>query len=259
MLYRNLLVAVSLFACGTQAPAGTVELNPKVPTFAVTGVVDKATVPVGMELLKAADKGEKRAQLIIHSPGGSVLAGRIFLSMMDAARAKGMRITCFVPVMAASMAYQILLHCDERHALNNAFLLWHRARVLVGGGFFSSGVAITAPMARQLSEELYTTDDQSFSEILKTMNTVSPAVLAKHFEAETLHTALGVHMMAPTFITVHSYIPNLLEHPYLGIIQKEQSKATRKDKPEEEEEEQFLPGEIIYITDKLNVKGEVQK
>lgn len=247
------VTAVSLLVGSTSAPAGTVSLRADIPTFTLAGVVqDKSALPIARALLETAVAGKKEAQLIIHSPGGSVTSGRVFISLMQAAKAKGLRITCYVPLLAASMAYQIFLHCDERHVLNNAFLLWHRARVNVGGGFMSPGVAITAPMARQLSEELSTVDDISFREILQAMGGEVPAaVLAKHFEAETLHLGVSVHAMAPNFVTPHTYIPGLLEHPSLKIVRPLRAMERKDNEEEPEETLHFAPGEIVYITSRI--------
>jgi len=246
MFKRLLLTLPVYFSLATSAPASTVAVDKTKPTLVIASVIgDGNIIPVGREMLDLASKGKKEVQLIINSPGGSVTTGMAFLSLMDSARAKGLKVTCFVPQIAASMAYQILLHCDERHTLNNAFLLWHRARVNMGGGFMSPGVAVTAPMARQLADELQTLDDVIFSEILKYMGKeVEAAELARHFEAETLHLGVNVHKMAPKFITTHSSIDGLFE-TLLDEIEKKKKDQGPFD---------FHPNELIYITERVTVQ-----
>lgn len=224
------------------APSYSVELSSKKPTLAITGVIGNGNIiPVGKQMLDLSNKGTKEIQLVINSPGGSVTTGMIFLSFMDAAKANGTKITCFVPGIAASMAFQILLHCDERHTLNGSFLLWHRARVNMGGGFMSPPTPITAPMARQLANELQDLDNALFAEVNKYLGTeISYSELSRHFEAETLHMGVVLHQMAPKFITTHSFIKGLMEFA-----------SAAKDK--EDNGIEFRQNELIYITDKINI------
>lgn len=179
-------------------------------TLIIDGVIAQGNILfLGREMLKRVDAGEKEVQLIINSPGGEVITGFLFLNLMRAAQQKGLKVTCFVPTIAASMAYQILLNCDERHTLNHAFLLWHRARVNVGGMF---GGPLTAPQALTLGRDLQSLDTMIFNEVVKYMGReVAADTLLHHFEAETLHTGYNLHAMAPRYITAHSAISGLFE------------------------------------------------
>lgn len=242
MINKIVLTVATVLGFYTAAPAYSVELSNKKPTLSISGVIGNGNIiPVGQEMLALSKKGTKEIQLVINSPGGSVTTGMIFLSFMDAARANGTKVTCFVPGIAASMAYQILLHCDERHTLNGAFLLWHRARVHLGGGFMSPGVAMTAPMARQLAFELQDLDDAIFAEVHKYMGKeVSTAELSRHFEAETLHMGINLHKIAPNFITTHSFIKGLLEFSV-------------KAKETADNEVEFKVNELIYISERVTL------
>lgn len=236
-LNKLFLAATLLF---TASHSFAVELSKKKPTLSINGIIGNGNIiPVGKKMLDLSNKGVKEIQLVINSPGGSVTTGMIFLSFMDAARANGTKVTCFVPGIAASMAFQILLHCDERHTLNGAFLLWHRARVHLGGGLMAQPVPMTAPMARQLANELQDLDNAIFSEVSKYLgNEVSNSELVRHFEAETLHMGLVLHQMAPNFITTHSYVKGLMEFASAAAAEADNSI-------------EFRTNELIYITDRV--------
>ncbi len=129
-------------------------------------------------------KQEGEVDLVINSPGGSVSTGFRFVSVMEDAKARGIRINCFVGSMAASMAFQILLHCDEKHVLDRSFLLWHRARIMMGG---MGGSPQTAPQLGVLSADLGRIDALIFSEVESNIKGMPHEALVYHFENETMH------------------------------------------------------------------------
>lgn len=208
----------------------------------IEGVIQGDNIlPIGDLLLKASERGLKQVDMIINSPGGSVVTGFRFMNMMDEARARGLKIRCFVPEIAASMAFGILVHCDERHALARSFLLWHRARVSVGGMF---GAPMTAPQALAIGRDLMAVDNLILEETLAALG-VEPKVVKYHFENETLHVGSNLHRLAPDFITSHVRIEGLFEA------------LTNPEVPRPKQERGFFgweTGEIIYITDKLGEK-----
>lgn len=195
--------------------------------------------PVATELLRRAAEGVQSTDIVINSPGGSVTTGFMFLSQMDEARARGMKLRCFVPEIAASMAFGILVHCDERHALARSFLLWHRARVSVGG---FGGAPMTAPQAAVLARDLDAVDKLIFEETNAALGMPEEDV-RYHFENETLHVGSNLHRMAPNFITSHARIEGLYEAL-------ENQKLVRSKQPNIFGL-QFRMGEIIYISDKF--------
>lgn len=176
----------------------------------IDGVIARGNIiPLGVEMLRRVEAGQDEVHLIINSPGGEVTTGFLFLNLMKAAQSKGLKVKCYVPTIAASMAYQILLNCDERFTLNHAFLLWHRARINVGG---MMGAPMTGPQLATLGRDLESLDSQIFGDVLKYMGKdVTADVLSYHFEAETLHTGLNLHILAPRFILTASSIPGLME------------------------------------------------
>lgn len=225
----NKLVAVLALIIATACSG--LELD-KTKTIVIDGVIQNGNIlPLGKLLVERANAGQDEVQIIINSPGGEVTTGFLFINMMEAAKQRGLHITCVVPTIAASMAYQILLHCDERHVLNKAFLLWHRARIMGGGH------PMTAPDLLKLGQDLDTLDNQIFSEVEDKMTEVDRPTLRYHFEAETLHMGLAVHKMAPHFITAHTAVTNLFEFLFDQKI----------PRPERSLFDMFRKGQIIYI------------
>lgn len=207
---KTLLVMSLLFACNV-AHAEPPELDLK-KTFIIDGpIMGKALEPFGAALLALSKlplkENEKReANIIINSPGGSVISGFLFINQMEEAKANGLNIRCFVPTIAASMAFHIFVHCNERYALNKALLLWHRARVSVGG--FGSK-PMTAPQAQVLANDLQAVDSIILEECEDALGMDSDDV-KYHFENETLHVGSNLHKLAPHFVTSYESIPNLL-------------------------------------------------
>lgn len=187
-----------------------VEVDSK-KALVIEGIIAQGNIlPLGKKLLDMANAGESEAHLIISSPGGEIITGFLFLNLMEAAKAKGLKIVCFVPTVAASMAYQIFLHCDERHVLNNAYLLWHRARINVGG---LGSKPMTGPEMMQLGKDLELTDNAIFNEVVKYMggHEMGADDLLYHFNAETLHIGANLHVMLPSFVTSHKAIDGLFD------------------------------------------------
>lgn len=156
----------------------------------------------------ATDGSGGPVDVLIDSPGGDVETGFLLLNIFDSVRGAGVILRCFVPSMAASMAFQLLVHCDERHTLDHSLLLWHRVRVYLGG---PGGAAITAPMARDVAESLEKSDSLILGELVRALASMPPATVLHHFNRETLHVGAQLAVEAPGFIESHAYIPGLLE------------------------------------------------
>lgn len=247
MLLKNLIMSIGLFV-SVHCVAGPA-VRPE-NAMVIHGVIQGDNIAhLGEILIKVAGKIDS-VDLVISSPGGSVTSGFFFINQMEAARAKGLVINCFVPDVAASMAFGILVHCDHRYALSRAFLLWHRARVNLGGGIFGGGSPMTAPQLLTLGRDLASLDKVIFRETLAALG-IEEKVVRYHFENETLHVGVNLHALAPEFITVYDSIPGLFEA------------LDNKDLPRSKESRgifgEFNPGEIIYISDKLKESMESGK
>ncbi len=63
--------------------------------------------------------------ILIDSPGGLVDDGDKMIALIDAEKKNGTRVVCVVTKSAASMAFNLLTHCDVRYAVPRAMLLFH--------------------------------------------------------------------------------------------------------------------------------------
>lgn len=150
------------------------------------------------EFLKKAVKDEASSvDLIINSPGGSVQDGIVFISRMDWAKERGVNIRCFISGIAASMAFQILTHCNERYALSGAGILWHHVSATAGR------TPITADLAHQLMVELAMLDTFIWADIERTVVTQGGMDVTEaryHMDHETLHVATQLRESSPGFL-----------------------------------------------------------
>jgi ATP-dependent protease ClpP protease subunit len=202
-------------------------------TFAVIGPSLQGNVlPLGAQLLSWAEKDPATpVSIIINSPGGEVTTGFLFVNQMEMAKSLGVTINCYVPGVAASMAFTILTHCSNRYALNHAFLLWHRVRV------FSSGEALTAPIASALAHDLARLDALILAETLDAVD-MDAAKVRYHFEHETLHVASQLAAESPEFITASDAIPGLIDALFNTKIPHPVKRGA---------EGMMKPGQITYI------------
>lgn len=185
------LVSMISFLATSALAKPTVELSPD-RTIILAGVISGALVrPMIKTLDKLAEDKEKPIDMVISSPGGSVVAGTIIIDRMEQLKLEGINFRCVVRDVAASMAFQILLHCNERYATPGAFLLWHPVRI------FAEGV-ITADMAHVLAKQLKLADDVVLHD-LRRFVPMKEKELMWHFKNETLHQAFNLLTSAPGF------------------------------------------------------------
>lgn len=193
-----------LLACSAQAE----EFSPR-NTLIIDQPIDRETMAPVMERMNrflSLKQAPAEIKLIIDSPGGSVYTGFKFIAQMKALQAQGTVIKCFVPGLAASMAFHILVHCDERTVLQESALLWHRARVFVMFGAF------TAPVAAALARDLQLVDDHIIRDVRAALSRdLDDKEILYHFEHETLHIGRDLCDKASRFCTAKAAVPGLLE------------------------------------------------
>jgi len=200
---RILLIVLSLFACFPAFGKDKLSVNMQ----RVVGIDDSISRNMDavqaklLEFAKDASKGP--IDIVIDSPGGSVFTGFQFVNAMEEVKGKGITLRCFVSGIAASMAFQILVHCNERYALSRSFLLWHGVR---------TGVRepITASSAAALHADLASIDKVIMKELKGSLE-LPEATILFHFNQETLHIGDNLALLCPNFISTHAYIPNLSE------------------------------------------------
>lgn len=182
-----------------------VSLDPKRTIILEGPIGGEALEVVSYALDKLAKEKDKPIDLVITSPGGSILAGYLIIDKMDHLRAQGIKFRCFVHTIAASMAFQTLLHCDEKYATPHAILLWHPVRVFWRG-------ALTQVEAANLVKGLETSNKVVLDDLKQNLNSISEENLMYHFYQETLHQAISMKDIAPDFFDyIGSDIGNLYE------------------------------------------------
>lgn len=178
-----------------------VSLQPE-RTIVIGGVIsDRMYAPTVEAMEKLAATG-KTIDLVLSSPGGSVVAGSLLIDRMEQLKMQGIIFRCAVRDIAASMAFQILLHCNERYAAPHSFLLWHPVRVFVQD-------VVTGQAAQVLAVQLASADEVALHD-LRAHLPIADVDLVWHFQNETLHQAFNLLMIAPGFFKeVTNKISNL--------------------------------------------------
>jgi ATP-dependent protease ClpP protease subunit len=200
---KYVLLVVGLFACLPAFGKDRLSVNMQ----RVVGIDDgisrnmDAVQAKLLEFAKDASKGP--IDIVIDSPGGSVFTGFQFVNAMEEVKGKGITLRCFVSGVAASMAFQILVHCNERYALSRSFLLWHGVRTEMRD-------PITSAAAAALHADLASIDKVIMKELNDSLGLSKEEILF-HFNQETLHIGDNLAAMCPGFISTYAYIPNLSE------------------------------------------------
>lgn len=183
------------------------------------------------DLLYLVDDNLEPINIVLNSPGGSVFAGLQFINAMEIAKARGVILRCHVVGMAASMAFQILAHCDERYALRYSLLLWHPVRI----GFLGT---ITPALAEQMKESMNLIEEDMNPTLLETLG-IEEALYYKHYHWETLHTAVGIDRVAPSFLQV---VDDTKYTSLLKVKRAKKRKNKRANKPNK-----MPTNELLYI------------
>lgn len=197
--------------------------------------------PISDFLVSSIGK-RKSVDLIINSPGGSVSSGFAFLSRLDYVRSRGVVINCFVPEIAASMAFQILLHCDNRYALKRAGLLWHRVSIGI------RATRLNTLVIADLLTDLSAVDKQIVADLEANLP-LSKERIVYHLDRETLHFATDLDILAPGFLTeVVDAVPGLYETMKSDKVVRQANEMDFLKK--------LFGGEIFYIKRDANVDSD---
>lgn len=206
---RNTIKALAVMVAGMIGTSACAETFSTQNTLIIKGPIagpSMAPIAAKMDELLAAPAAPARVNLLIDSPGGSVYSGFRFIAQMKSLQGKGTKFSCYVPGLAASMAFHILTHCDERVVLEESALLWHRARVFIMFG------VITAPAASAVSRDLEQIDNHILADVHESLaSDMKDEDISYHFEHETLHIGQKLCSLAPHFCTAKSHVPGLME------------------------------------------------
>lgn len=141
----------ALFMTASTAFSTTLTVNPN-RTVRIIGNIQPSAIGFVDELFTLAETSQEPVDVIITSPGGMVEVGEVIQDAIRVAQARGIVVRCFVPVAAASMAFNILDTCSERYAFKTAKLLFHPVRV------YANGIPLTAKLMADLAVALHALD-----------------------------------------------------------------------------------------------------
>jgi hypothetical protein len=206
-MYKEIiLVLFSLLLWSTHSVASSVPKLEEGRIAVVSGAIANGLSDVEDAMAAWSSDGTKKPiSLVINSPGGSVVTGFWFLNKMEAVRKKGVKINCFVPDLAASMAFQILVHCDRRVILSKALLLWHPVRT-------GTDEPITAELAKELRATLLPLDAVIYKELKRMMfPDQRGSYTFYHFRRETLHVGSNLAEDLPSSFQAVDSVDGLYE------------------------------------------------
>lgn len=181
-------------------------------TIYIDSVIDDSLDPLGKQMLawSIPPDGPQGAtpqpiDIIINSPGGIIDSGLQFVNRMETAKANGALLRCWVPGRAMSMAFSILLHCNERYAVKYSLYLFHHARANIQG-------ALSAPDAANLAFDLQGMDAVMLKDLTAHLKGMSAEHLAYFFNTETVHWSTQLEARSPGFFKgIENTYPSLLQ------------------------------------------------
>lgn len=177
MTYKVIALLAFFTAVGySAAPLDNSFLQDDKRVLSIEGPIQNLNKQIN-EMMSLSEESSKPIDIIISSPGGSVIAGMFFIDAMDRAKSRGVKIRCVVEKMAASMAMHIFGNCDERYALAGSLLLWHPAYVSINFG------QVTEERAEELREQLKMLTYE-LERRLKLALKLDDATYEKHWRAE---------------------------------------------------------------------------
>lgn len=162
----------------------------------------KVIGPVGRPILEQADKvralteeNKKDIFVLLNSPGGSVFTGNMFIEAIKGAQAAGIKVKCISAVFAASMAFNIMLQCDERYVLEETGLLFHPVRI-------GQAQNITAKDALEMAKHMQEIDNRLLTALYKKLAPMTKEEIDKHYYAETFWRAADLALATKGFFTI---------------------------------------------------------
>lgn len=139
--------------------------------------------------------------LIINSPGGAIIPGLQIISAMRVAKARGNEIHCVVPILAASMGFQIFINCDKRYTLSESLLLFHPA---------TGGIQGNKEELLYASERLKAIEEPLILDLFRVLQ-MPKDVFIYHYKNQTLWIAPELRKLCPHLFTIVDDVdaPNL--------------------------------------------------
>ena len=194
MLKSLFLVLFTFFASSVFATEKytTVEVDP-LRVVSIKGEIGMNSIKIAGNIEKLADGLGGPINLVITSGGGSVAMGSQILSAVTLAKSRGHEIRCYVPIIAASMAFQVFVHCDKRYALKHTLLLWHPMKTSIRSA--------TADMLLYEGKRLQNWERPFILDLLKSLK-IPYKTFQYHRQNETMWMAYEFNRLSPGFLTV---------------------------------------------------------
>lgn len=199
-MYKYVFVFFASFALSNLffsrcAHAETFKADPTRTLYVVGEVTGQTALANAATLINlSATSDDDDIDIVINSPGGSIYDGMQMLSAMSVAQARGVKIRCFVPMLAASMAYQIFAACNERYTLVFSLLLWHPGKISNEKPMSSQALAYSQKELKAIETDLNT-------RLMDAMD-VDARFFYYHYWHETLWFAAELNRQVPDFITI---------------------------------------------------------
>jgi hypothetical protein len=190
MSMKKFLALVCFLLASSAMGRDVITLTPE-RTILIAGPISSSMYGPTIETMGKLAATGKDIDIIISSPGGEVVVGSLLIDYMEHLKLGGTRFRCVVRDVAASMAFQLLLHCNERYATPHSFLLWHPVRVFYQG-------PLTGEQASSLGVQLAVADEVALHD-LRAYVPMKEADLLWHFYHETLHQGMTLMHSAPGF------------------------------------------------------------
>jgi ATP-dependent protease ClpP protease subunit len=160
------------------AAAKTLKLDPA-RLVEVIGPIDGSAVGYAQKIDNLSRKSKAPIFMLLNSPGGSIMFGYTVIDAIHAAQARGVKIVCATGVLAASMAFNMLLECNEAYSLKYAKLLFHPVK---SQGVFGQQ---EAEMSGDEMKEM----DQRIIDRVGEVTGMTDSIVRKHYFRETLREA----------------------------------------------------------------------
>lgn len=228
-----LLLVISEYSQGSSIE--TVELDLPSDYAILRGFIDMPAVKGITSKLEKLAKQNRNSSifLVIDSFGGEVEAGFSLIDAVNQLKSKyTVKVKCLADQRAASMAFQLYLHCDERFAFNYTYLMWHPMRLN-----FQAAPNIYEIIAAVKSAEPIV--NRMVRELLAKLD-IDPAIVEEHYFNETYHFGRDLNKLSPGFFTivksVNGYEDMRLRPADRIKIQKSKSKQVNFQYPQREGE-----------------------
>lgn len=191
-MVRKILTTAALLLSTVSYSKTVLDIS-KSPRVDIIGVVNMGILSSAEQLLKLA-KDHKNITVLVNSPGGSVDAGNLFIQAMEQVRSRGVQLDCVSGVLAASMGFQILAHCDNIFTLRDTLLLFHPIRI-------SGNMTLTASQMEYYSSQINVAEKRMNKDLQDKFKFKSD-FFTYHYNLETLHSAteLAQHTSVITIV-----------------------------------------------------------